>query len=129
MLLAVDHHYPSALVEGLVRKDLDVVAIAELGWQAFDDVTLLASCAEAGRALLTNNVADFAVITRSWQLEGRSHAGLIFTSDAAHPRTRSAVGRLLKDIARLMRAHPEDHALRDRVTWLSSHSTQTHSDT
>lgn len=42
---------------------------------------LLGLCAANGRALLTNNVADLAVIVRQWQAQGRSHHGLIFTSD------------------------------------------------
>lgn len=59
----------------------DVVTAGDQGREAEDDEPLLGLCASYGRALLTNNVADLAVIARQWQAQGRSHHGLIFTSD------------------------------------------------
>lgn len=79
---------------------------------------MLALCAAEGRALLTNNVADFTVIVRRCALEGRSHTGLIFTSDASLPRGRNTIGTYVSALQGLMRANPGENAFADRVHWL-----------
>lgn len=95
-----------------------MVAAIEVGWHHVDDETLLASCDAEQRALLTNNVADFAVIARRWQAEGRSHHGLVFSSDASMPRTRDTVGRFVEAIDVLMSARSADDGLADQIHWI-----------
>lgn len=95
-----------------------MVTAAERGWQALDDESLLVNCAAEGRVLLTNNVADFAVLARQWQAEGRHHAGLVFTSDSSMPRTRRTVGRYVTALHALMSRHPDASDLADQVHWL-----------
>jgi Domain of unknown function (DUF5615) len=114
--LALDHHYSPLIARRLRERGFDVVAAVEVGWEAEDDEPLLVLCKGQNRCLLTNNVGDFAVIARAWQSEGRSHAGLIFTSNAGWPRTRNTIGRYIDALAELMTAHPADFA--DRVHWL-----------
>ena len=144
--LALDHHYSPAIAAQLRRNGHDVVAAVERGWERTDDEALLSICGEEARALLTSNVGDFATIARRWAAEGRHHAGLIFTADASLPRHRDGIGRYvaLDDLLRssptgltpaahtpagpagptslaldeLLRLHPDDDALRDRVHWL-----------
>ncbi|MHB1166201.1 MAG: DUF5615 family PIN-like protein [Candidatus Nanopelagicales bacterium] len=118
MRLALDHHYSPRIAEALRGRGHDARSILERGWQAEDDESLLALCSDAGRALLTNNVADFMVIARQWQAEGRSHAGLVLTSDAGRPRTRASIGRFVVDLGALMAATPGEGGLADRVHWL-----------
>ena len=79
MRLALDHHYSGLIAEQLRSRGHDVVSAAERGWQAESDEVLLTLCAGETRALLTNNVADFAALARRWQAECRAHAGLVFT--------------------------------------------------
>ena len=118
MKLALDHHY-SRLIAGQLRElGHDVVAAVEVGWEAEDDEPLLALCAAEGRALLTNNVADLAVTARRWQTEGRSHRGLLFSSDARLPRTRNVIGRYVELLDALMRDNSDDDSFVDRVHWL-----------
>jgi hypothetical protein len=120
--LALDHHYSGLIAEQLRARGHDVVSAAERGWQAESDETLLALCAGEGRALLTNNVADFAALARRWQGEGRTHAGLVFTSDASMPRTRATIGRYVTTLDLLLAAYPADDALADGVEWLGAAS-------
>jgi hypothetical protein len=116
--LAVDHHYSTRIVSRLRDRGLDVIAVAERGWQADDDEALLALCRGEGRALLTNNVGDFVVIARRWAAEGRSHAGLVFTSDTSMPRGRQTIGQYVRALEQLMRSLPADDALEDACRWL-----------
>lgn len=118
MKLALEHHYSPLIAEGLRRRGHDAITAAEAGWESEDDEALLALCADDQRALLTNNVADFAVIGRRWQTEGRSHHGLIFTSDASLPRTRDNIGRYVDAIDALMGDNPDVAGFVDRTHWL-----------
>lgn len=118
MKLALDHHYSPRIAAHLRSDDYDVVAAVDMGWEAEEDEALLALCATETRALLTNNVADFVVIERRWQAEGRSHWGLVFTSDASLPRSRDSIGRYVDALAALLDSNQGDDALLDRIHWL-----------
>ena len=118
MRLALDHHYSPLIAEGLRDAGHDAVAAVEEGWETEDDEQLLALCENGQRTLLTNNVADLAVIARRWQVEGRIHSGLIFTSDASLARTRNTIGRYIDALADLMSENPRDDAFAERVHWL-----------
>ena len=118
MRLALDHHYSPQIALRLRQRGGDALAISERGWQEEDDEPLLVLCAGEGRALVTNNVADFTTIARRWALEGRSHAGLIFTSDAGLPRTRRTIGRYVTALHALLCANPKDDDFTDRIHWL-----------
>lgn len=118
MKLALDHHYSTAIAALLRERGYDVVAAIERGWETEADVPLLALCDQEQRALLTNNVADFAVISRNWAVEARRHSGLIFTSDASMPRNRDSIGRYVEALAELLGSNPGHDAFVDRVHWL-----------
>jgi hypothetical protein len=79
---------------------------------------LLARCVEDRRALLTNNVSDFSVLVRRWQVDGRGHYGLIFTADTSLPRTRHHIGRYVDLLAALMRLNRDVDDFVDRTRWL-----------
>lgn len=116
--LALDHHYATAIAIQLREQGHDAVAAVEQGWETESDEALLVICEEQRRALLTNNVGDFTVIARRWAVEGRRHAGLVFTSDASMPRSRMTIGRYVETLAGLLRSHPEDGSFIDRTHWL-----------
>lgn len=118
MKLALDHHYSTAIATHLRERGHDVVAAIERRWETEDDEPLLALCEREQRTLLTNNVADFAVISRSWAVEGRRHSGLIFTSDASMPRNRDSIGRYVEALDEFLRSNPGQDAFVDRVHWL-----------
>jgi hypothetical protein len=116
--LALDNHYSPTIAVRLREAGHDAVAAVEREWHQEEDESLLTICASEGRALLTNDVADFTAIYRQWAADGRSHAGLIFTSDASMPRGRHTIGRFVDALHDLCRQHADDNALRDRVHWL-----------
>jgi hypothetical protein len=94
------------------------VAALERGWHALDDGELLDACRGESRGLLTTNVADFAVLARNLAADGRSHHGLVFTSDGSLPRTLATIGRYVDLLDALMQANPDADALVDRIEWL-----------
>ena len=118
MKVALGHHYSPQIAVQLRKRRCDVSAVLERGWEQEDDETLLALCHGEERALVTNNVSDFTVIARRWVLEGRHHAGLIFTSDAILPRGRDTIGLYVTALQDLARANTGDDAFLDRIHWL-----------
>ena len=118
MKVALDHHYTARIASKLCDRGHDVIAIPERGWEQESDERLLELSHADDRALLTNNVADFAVLAREWAATGRHHAGLIFTSDASLPRGMSTVGRYVDLLDALLNAHTAPRAFEDRVHWL-----------
>ena len=116
MKLILDHHYPAAIAVGLRRRGVTAATLLEHGWQVLDDDAVLDACQADGLTLVTNNVADFTVIARQWQVQGRSHCGLIFTSDRRWPRTRDGSGGLSAALCDLCRGGDERWI--DRMHWL-----------
>ena len=119
MKLALDHHYSPAIAAQLRANGHDVVAAIEMGWETEGDESLLSLCHSEQRALLTNNVADFVAIIRRWAVEGRSHSGLIFTSDTSLPRGRSTIGMYIELLQELLNSNVRSSAFVDRVHWLT----------
>jgi hypothetical protein len=115
---ALDHHYATVIAVQLREREHDVVAPIECGWQTEDDAALLAACSAEGRALLTNNVADFVALATEWAATGRHHSGLVFTSDVSMPRGRATIGRYVSALDALLNEHADDDALADRIHWL-----------
>jgi len=118
MKLALDHHYPATIAPELRIRGLDVVSAQELGWDRLSDAELLRSCGSDHRGLLTNNVADFMVLAREWQLDRDRHSGMIFTSDRQWPRTRDMSGRFVDALISLMEMQPDDDSLAGTIIWL-----------
>ena len=106
------------IAEQLRDRRHDVLAVVERGWQAEDDETLLRLCMGEERALLTNNVADFAAIARDWAAIGREHSGLIFTPDRSLPRSRNTIGRFVACLDKLLAENQPDAALAGQIRWL-----------
>jgi predicted nuclease of predicted toxin-antitoxin system len=117
--LLLDEHYSRQIAEQLREGDHDVTAVKEdVNLEGLDDERLLSLARDQGRALLTNNVADFALLIREWTSRGESHAGVIYTSDESMPRSRNTIGLYLERLSALLDEHPEEDSFRDRVEWL-----------
>ena len=104
MKLLLDEMWPPSIAEALRERGHDVVAAAErpdLRGQP-DEVIFHVARAEE-RAVVTENVADFRPLAAAELRAGRSHPGLIFTSDRAFPRGNArTAGRLVAALDRLL---------------------------
>ena len=119
MRLLLDEHYSREIAEQLRERGHDVIAVKEdAAVEGLDDEPLLSLARDQGRALLTNNVSDFALLILEWTSRGESHAGVIFTSDGSMPRSRNTIGLYVERLSGVLDEHPEEDSFRDRVEWL-----------
>lgn len=81
MKLLLDEMHAPNIARALADDGEDVVAVAaEASLRGSPDANLLDHATTSGRALVTENIVDFAKLSELWATEGRSHAGLIFTN-------------------------------------------------
>jgi predicted nuclease of predicted toxin-antitoxin system len=117
--LLLDEHHSREIAEQLRERGHDVTAVKEdVNLEGLDDELLLSLARDQGRALLTNNVGDFALLIREWASRGESHAGVVYTSDESMPRSRNTIGLYVERLIALLDEHPEECSFRDRVEWL-----------
>ena len=85
-LLLDEMHAPAVAVE-LRRLGHDVVAVKERPeLVGLADADLLGAAAADQRAIVTENVKDFAVLHQTSTAAGQSHWGLLFTHARRFPR-------------------------------------------
>ncbi len=118
MRLLLDEQYSAEIAAQLRSDGYDVASVRDLGLVGIADRSLLETAATQQRALVTNNVRDFAPLAVTWAAEGRDHYGLIFTSDRSLPRSRNTIGLFVDVLRRLLDAEPAADALRHQVRWV-----------
>jgi hypothetical protein len=108
-LLLDEMHAPS-IADALTRDNHDVVAVAaapEL--RGLADAVLLDHVAAADRALVTENVADYALLATQGASQGKPHAGLILTNPKRFNRASLAYpGNLIAALRRFLDDPPID---------------------
>jgi len=117
--LLLDEQQPGRAAELLRREGHDVISATEYTrLRGRPDAEILQTALGERRAVVTENVRDFAVLHRHWIDEGRSHYGIVLTSRRRFLRRKGAVRPLVDALRALLRAHPSDDALRDQLIWL-----------
>ncbi len=106
MKLLLDEMFTSAISAALVADGHDVVAVVDRPeLRSLDGHEILTAAADDKRAVVTENVRDFALMDREWAALGRTHGGMVFTSrrrfdrgSLEHPGSLiRALGRFLAD--------------------------------
>lgn len=91
MKLLLDEHHSPKVAAQLIKSGFDVVAASEQeGTRNITDEQLLSAATADGRAVVTENVADFIPLASRWAGEGRHHVGIIVTHPARFNRSRSS---------------------------------------
>lgn len=92
----------------LLRKaGYDVLAVADHDdLVGHTDRAILEAATRDGRAVITNNSADYRPLAAEWLAQGRTHGGLILLP-SSHTRTRAAVAALAEAIEVVLAAHPD----------------------
>jgi hypothetical protein len=117
--LLLDEHFSPQIARQLRDRQQDVVAARDqVELHGLFDADLLAHATRERRALVTENVADFAELHRAAIISGRLHFGLIFTSPRRFPRTTRAIGRLVAALDALLVSQQAEDALVNQTWWL-----------
>lgn len=116
MRLLLDEMFPVAIAEQLRGDGWDVIAVQEQPmWRELSDVMLLVVARQEHRAVVTENVKDFAPLAEA-AISGEGHAGVVFTTNRSFPRHRpSFVGAIVGALGGLLAAEDD---LSDRSHWL-----------
>jgi predicted nuclease of predicted toxin-antitoxin system len=117
--LCLDEHYSPQIAEALRRAGHDVTSVKERPeLVSLSDDDLLATMQAEQRALLTENVADFAPLIATRGANGQSHHGIVYTSNSSMPRSKETIGIYVRALTELLEAHPADDDFVDTVHWL-----------
>lgn len=95
--LLLDEMFSPRLAEHLRARGVDCIAVAEDVVLASQDVPVVLDAAlAANRVLVTNNVVDFERLRTQRSASDQPSPPLIYTSEAAFPRNRRFIGRLVE---------------------------------
>lgn len=120
MRLGLDEHYSPQIATSLRDAGFDVISVKERPeLLSISDAELLATMTEEGRALLTENVGDFAPLIQRRAADGEDFSGIIYTSNNTMPRSKATIGRYVEALTRLMERFPDEGGFVNRVEWLS----------
>ena len=113
MKLLVDEMYPPALAEGLQAVRIDAVTVADLGLSGSSDAEVFGAAVASGRAVLTENVSDFARIAAEHTTGGGHHDGVLIALSSRFSRRPAGIRPLIAAIEAIQSDH-----LDDRVVYL-----------
>jgi len=117
--LVLDEMYPPAAAELLRQRRVDALAVKEsAALSGLEDRELLAFAARDQRVLVTENVADFAVLART-----EEHVGIVFCHPRRFPRDPDHIPRLVTDLAALSTSAPPGLGSQPIQWWLEQHPT------
>jgi predicted nuclease of predicted toxin-antitoxin system len=111
--LLLDEMYSPRLAATLRAADVDARTIVELGLAVSPDPEVFAAATADGRALLSENVADFTRISAEHLLAGGHHPGVLIALSSRFSR-RAAGARPLADAIRAIAGQD----LSDRLVYL-----------
>jgi CRP-like cAMP-binding protein len=109
--------YSARLAEAFRAADVDVRTVVELGLAGSSDPEIFAAAITDGRALLTENVADFARISAEHVSTGQHHPGVLIALSSRFSRRAAGMESLaaaVHDIA--------EQQLTDRLVYLQTPS-------
>lgn len=93
--LLLDEMLSPAVAAELTSRGVDCRAVvADPLLRALSDLEIFDTALLENRIVVTNNVADFESLRRARDAAGGPVPGLVYTSDAAFPRTKAYVSRL-----------------------------------
>ena len=119
MKLCLDEHYSSAIAVELRERAHDVCSVKERpDLLCLNDVELFGRLVAERRALLTENVGDFAPLAQQAAQMGGNHPGLIFSLDRSMPRSKNTIGLFVERLEVVLRAFPGEDSFADQVEWL-----------
>lgn len=122
MRFLLDEMHAPAVAVRLHDLGHDASAVKERSdLMGLPDEELLTATTADRRALVTENVKDFAVIDKRWAAAGKGHRGMVFTHRRRFPRAAPGyVEALALSLASLVDHHPALEASGSYVWWLAA---------
>jgi Domain of unknown function (DUF5615) len=118
--LLLDEMYPARLARSLRERGVDAEGVDERSpLRGLADEELLVVAAREGRALVSENVADFMRLYGEWGAGGRRHAGIVIALSSRFSRTPAGHEVLVDSLAALCAQQAEREALGDSVHFLA----------
>lgn len=109
--LYLDEHVSHRLAAQLRQYSFDVTSTFETGMGEANDEALLAYAASQQRAIVTFNHKDFAVFHAQYITEGKTHWGIVLSTEEKPDVIRRRLLRLLNTLS------AED--LKNQIRWLN----------
>jgi Domain of unknown function (DUF5615) len=105
--VVLDEMWSPAIAVELRSRGFDVVAISEAAhasrYAGIPDDVVFARAQENGRAVVTDNVADYERARRHWENRGGTHHGVVYALDPPNRHTGHAViGRMVRALDRFL---------------------------
>lgn len=123
MRLLLDEHYSPEIARALRERGHDVELVKERAdLVGLSDREVWERARSEGRALVTENAADFMLLVREAAAEGEDHFGVVFSSPRSLPRGRATIGVFVESVDALLRERPADDGLLNQVYWLRAPS-------
>jgi hypothetical protein len=118
--LLIDEMYPPAVAEQLRKAGHDAVSIHDdSNTRGMDDAAVCGLALSAGRAVVTENAADFLRILRDLVAAGEHAPTLVITSNRSFPRHPvSFIGQAVRALCAFCEAHQGGDAAAGAVCWL-----------
>jgi hypothetical protein len=94
--LLLDEMFSPAIAAELTARGVDCRAVAaDVTLRAHSDLEVFETALREGRHVVTNNVPDFESLRRAHEAVANPIPGLIYTCDAAFPRTKAFIGEIV----------------------------------
>ena len=120
MRLLIDEMYPPAVAEQLRQAGHDAVSIHDdPNTRGPDDSAVCSLALSAGRAVVTENAADFLLSLKYMVAAGEPAATLVITSNRSFPRhSASFMGQAARALCAFCETHKGADAAAGAVYWL-----------
>lgn len=113
MRLLLDEMYSTALADALRDAGVDAVTVADLRLTGAPDPQIFLAAHADGRAVLTENVADFTRLAAERAMSGERYCGLLVALSARFSRRPAGLNQLAATVAAVAAEN-----LDDRVAYL-----------
>lgn len=96
--LLIDEDVWQGLGDALRQEGYDAISVTEAGYKGLSDEEILTKASEAGRAVLSHNSQDFALLAERCFFEEITHAGIILSRQFSKGELLRRTLALLKDL-------------------------------
>jgi hypothetical protein len=122
--LVLDEMWAPAIAVEVRNRGFDAIAISEAEhrsrYAGIPDDLVFGLAQEDGRAVVTDNVADYEKARRDWEASGRLHHGVVYALDPPFNRHRgdAVVGQMVRALAHFLASAEAEPDPANRIYFL-----------